>query len=111
MAATMLRSIRRALKAVGLALVVAVPIGAQSREVMIGVFDPLTGPAAQAGVDAEATAELAVEIVNGRHDLDVPRARTEGLPALGGANVRLVMIDHHATVDVLYPLPKWSERK
>ena len=31
-------------------------------------------------------AELAAEIVNGKHDLDLPLARTEGLPGLGGAS-------------------------
>src|SRR5687767_2534819 len=85
--------IRHSLAAVALALVAAVPASAQ-REVVIGVLYPLTGPVAQAGVDAKAAAELAVEIVNGRHDLDLPLARTEGLPALGGAKVRLVIVDH-----------------
>jgi branched-chain amino acid transport system substrate-binding protein len=45
-------------------------------------------------VDARAAAELAVELVNGRHDLDLPLARTEGLPGLGGARIRLVVVDH-----------------
>jgi len=67
---------------------------AQPREVVIGVLYPLSGPTAQAGVDARAAAELAVEIVNGKHDLDLPLARTEGLPGLGGAKVRLVVVDH-----------------
>ena len=39
-------------------------------------------------------AELAAEIVNGKHDLDLPLARTEGLPGLGGAKLRLVVVDH-----------------
>ena len=91
---TLRRFLRRAIAAIVLALVAAVPAAAQSREIVIGVLYPLTGPVAQAGVDAKAAAELAVEIVNGRHDLDVPLARTEGLPALGGAKVRLIMVDH-----------------
>src|SRR5688572_28322611 len=94
MTTTILHALRQAITAVALALIVAVPASAQSREVIIGVLYPLTGPVAQAGVDAKAAAELAVEIVNGRHDLDVPLARTEGLPALGGAKVRLIMVDH-----------------
>ena len=94
MTVTLRRSIRTALTAVMLALVAAVPASAQPREVVIGVLYPLTGPVAQAGVDAKAAAELAVEIVNGRHDLDLPLARTEGLPALGGAKVRLIIVDH-----------------
>lgn len=70
------------------------PAAAQPREVVIGALYPLSGPVAQAGVDARAAAELAVEIVNGKHDLDLPLARTEGLPGLGGIRVRLVTVDH-----------------
>src|SRR6266508_4883620 len=67
---------------------------AQPKEVVIGVLYPLTGPTAQAGIDSKTAAELAVEIVNGKHDLDLPLARTEGLPNLGGAKVRLIVVDH-----------------
>jgi branched-chain amino acid transport system substrate-binding protein len=66
----------------------------QPREVVIGVLYPLSGPTAQAGVDARVAAELAADIVNGRHDLDLPLARGEGLPGLGGAKLRLVVVDH-----------------
>ena len=67
---------------------------AQPKEVVIGVLYPTTGPTAQAGIDSKVAAELAVEIVNGKHDLDLPLARTEGLPNLGGAKARLVVVDH-----------------
>lgn len=67
---------------------------AQGREVVIGVLYPLSGPVAQAGVDAKAAAETAAEIVNTRQDLDLPLARTEGLPGLGGAKLRLIFVDH-----------------
>ena len=67
---------------------------AQAREVVIGVLYPLSGPVAQAGVDAKAAAETAAEIVNTRQDLDLPLARTEGLPGLGGAKLRLIFVDH-----------------
>jgi branched-chain amino acid transport system substrate-binding protein len=67
---------------------------AQGREVVIGVLYPLSGPVAQAGVDAKAAVETAADIVNTRHDLDLPLARTEGLPGVGGAKLRLVIVDH-----------------
>src|SRR5712692_2584094 len=67
---------------------------AQPKEVVIGVLYPTTGPTAQAGIDSKVAAELAVEIVNGKHDLDLPLARTEGLPNLGGAKMRLIVVDH-----------------
>jgi branched-chain amino acid transport system substrate-binding protein len=67
---------------------------AQGREVVVGVLYPLSGPVAQAGVDAKAAVETAADIINTRHDLDLPLARTEGLPGLGGAKLRLVIVDH-----------------
>jgi len=94
------RSIGWAAIAAVLVLSGAVPAAAQPREVVIGVLYPLSGPVAQAGVDAKAAVELAVDIVNGRHDLDLPLARTEGLPGLGGARIRLVMVDHQGKPDL-----------
>jgi branched-chain amino acid transport system substrate-binding protein len=67
---------------------------AQPKEIVIGALYPLSGPVAQAGVDAKAAAELAVEIVNGKFDLDLPLAKSEGLAGLGGAKVRLIVVDH-----------------
>ena len=78
----------------------SLPASAQPKEVVIGVLYPLTGPTAQAGVDSKAAAELAVEIVNGRYDLDLPLAKGQGLPNLGGAKVRLVTVDHQGKPDV-----------
>ena len=96
-----MRGNRNLLRFVTVTLVVAagvlgvLALGAtQPREVVIGVLYPLSGPTAQAGVDARVAAELAAEIVNGKHDLDLPLARTEGLPGLGGAKLRLVVVDH-----------------
>jgi branched-chain amino acid transport system substrate-binding protein len=80
--------------ALALVLAASAPGAAQTREVVIGVLYPLSGPTAQAGVDGRAAAELAAEIVNGRHELELPLARTEGLPRLGGARIRLVVVDH-----------------
>jgi branched-chain amino acid transport system substrate-binding protein len=77
-----------------LAVVTAPAAWAQPKDVVIGVLYPLSGPVAQAGIDSKVATELAVEIVNGRYDLDMPLARTQGLPKLGGAKVRLVMVDH-----------------
>src|SRR6266849_4374114 len=73
---------------------------AQPKEVVIGVLYPTTGPTAQAGIDSKVAAELAVDIVNGKHDLDLPLARTQGLPNLGGAKVRLVTVDHQGKPEV-----------
>ena len=61
--------------------------------VRIGAIYPLSGNIASTGLDCRRGAELAVEIINGKYDLDLPLARTEGLPNLGGAKLELVFAD------------------
>jgi len=69
--------------------------GALAQEtVKIGVIYPLSGPVAQAGKDSLAAVRTAVDVVNNAHDLDMPLARSEGLPNLGGAKIELVVADH-----------------
>ncbi|HUC63092.1 MAG TPA: ABC transporter substrate-binding protein [Alphaproteobacteria bacterium] len=67
---------------------------AQPKDVAIGVLYPFSGPSAQVGVDAKFASETALDIINNRHDLDLPLAKSAGLPGLGGAKVRLVYADH-----------------
>jgi branched-chain amino acid transport system substrate-binding protein len=64
--------------------------------VVIGVIYPLSGASAQIGVDAQKAFETAAELINKNFDFDLPLARGEGLPGLGGAKVRLVFADHQA---------------
>ena len=64
------------------------------KEIAIGAIYPLTGPAAPAGLDAKNGVELAVEIINGKYDLNLPLAKTAGLPAFGGLKVKYVFADH-----------------
>ncbi len=73
---------------------------AQPKDVVIGVTYPLSGPVAQVGIDCVNAVKLAAEIVNGKHDLDLPLARTEGLPGLGGAKLRLVIVDNQGKPEV-----------
>jgi branched-chain amino acid transport system substrate-binding protein len=70
--------------------------GAQASEVVIGVIYPLSGASAQIGVDAQKSFDTAAEVINKNFDFDLPLARGEGLPGLGGAKVRLVFADHQA---------------
>lgn len=69
---------------------------AQTSEVVIGVIYPLSGASAQIGVDAQKAFETAAELINKNYDFDLPLARGEGFPNLGGAKVRLVFVDHQA---------------
>lgn len=67
---------------------------AQISEVVIGVLYPLSGPSAQIGLEARFAFETAVDIINNIHEIDLPLARTVGLPQLGGAKIRLIFVDH-----------------
>ncbi len=67
---------------------------AQTTEVVIGVTYPLSGANAQQGVDAQKAYETALEVINNKHDFDLPLAKDEGLTGLGGAKIRLVYADH-----------------
>jgi branched-chain amino acid transport system substrate-binding protein len=69
---------------------------AQTSEVAIGIIYPLSGASAQIGVDAQKSFETALDIINKDFDFDLPLARGEGLPGLGGAKIRLVFADHQA---------------
>lgn len=67
------------------------------KEIKIGAIYPLTGPAASSGLDGRYGIELAVEIINGKYDLNLPLAREEGLPNLGGAKIQIVWADSQGT--------------
>lgn len=73
---------------------------AADRTVRIGAIYPLTGPAASTGAEMKDAITLAADIVNGKYDLDLPLARTEGLPALGGAKLEVVFGDHQGKPDI-----------
>ena len=70
------------------------------KEVKIGTIFPMTGAAAVTGVDLMNGVKLAVEIVNGEYpDLDLPLAKTKGLPNLGGALLTVVSGDHQGSAE------------
>jgi len=66
---------------------------AAGKTIKIGALYPLTGNLASTGLDNKRGVELAVEIINGKYDLNLPLARTEGLPGLGGARLEVVWAD------------------
>ena len=82
----------------GTALLLAIvadsaPLRAAEREVLIGAVYPMTGALAPTGVDLKRGIDLALEIISGKHDLNLPLARDAGLPRLGGAKVRVIYGD------------------
>lgn len=92
---------RRALLLSGASAAVLTAVGqaaAQSTagDVKIGVIYPFTGSGAQVGVDARFALETAADIINKRHEIDLPLAKDAGLPRLGGAKIQLIYADHQA---------------
>jgi branched-chain amino acid transport system substrate-binding protein len=68
----------------------------QPADVVIGVLYPFSGANGQVGVDAQHAFNTAADIVNNTYDLDLPLAKTAGLPGLGGAKIKLVTADHQS---------------
>jgi branched-chain amino acid transport system substrate-binding protein len=80
-----------------LAAWLALGVGAVAQaqnEVVIGVLYPMSGPVAQVGLDSVAAVRTAADIVNTGANLPLPLAKGGGLPRLGGAKIRLVVVDH-----------------
>jgi len=69
---------------------------AEAADVPIGIIYPFSGANAQQGVDAQKAYEVAAEVINKDYDFDLPLAKGEGLPGLGGAKVRLIFADHQS---------------
>src|ERR1700744_234914 len=69
---------------------------AQGKQIVIGGRFPLSGANAQIGVDAKHAHGTALEITNNKRALDLPLARPEGLPNLGGAKLAMPFADHQS---------------
>jgi branched-chain amino acid transport system substrate-binding protein len=82
------------LAAVAVAVVLAAgPAAAQQKVIKIGALYPLTGNLAATGMDCKRGVDLAVEIINGKYDLNLPFAKLEGIPNLGGAKIEVIYAD------------------
>jgi len=73
---------------------------AQTKEVVIGVLYPMTGPVAQVGIDSVNALKVALDIINNDVNINVPLGKGAGLPNLGGAKVRIVVVDHQGKPDI-----------
>ncbi len=63
-------------------------------DILIGAVYPLTGNAAQVGLDARAAFDTEAAIINDAHDpIPMLLGRGGGLPHLGGAHIRIIMAD------------------
>lgn len=67
------------------------------KEIKIGVLFPLSGGLATTGALLRQGAELAADIANNKWpELDIPMAKWEGIPSLGGAKIKLIVMDHRS---------------
>ena len=66
---------------------------AQQKVVKIGALYPLTGNLAATGMDCKRGVDLAVDIINGKYDLNLPLANQEGIPNLDHAKIEVVYAD------------------
>ena len=76
-----------------LLMVFSNPVPAQQKVIKIGAVYPLTGNIASTGLDCRRGVDLAVDIINGKYDLDLQLAKSAGLPNLGGAKLEIVYAD------------------
>ena len=88
-----LRIFLGALSSLLLILGLTVSAQAQQKVIKIGAVYPLTGNLASTGLDCKRGVDLAVDIINGKYDLDLPLAKSAGLPNLGGAKIEIVYAD------------------
>ncbi len=82
------------------ALIAGATSGQAQQEVKVGVLYALSGPTAQIGIDAVAAVKAAAEIVNEGADLPLALAKGKGLAGLGGAKIKIVVVDHQGKPEV-----------
>jgi branched-chain amino acid transport system substrate-binding protein len=66
---------------------------ARPKEIVFGAPYAMTGADAMAQLQNVQAINVALDIVNNYHDVDLPLARGEGLPNLGGAKMRVIYSD------------------
>ena len=87
--------IRKLFVGVAVAALTIAFTGAQAaEEVRLGLLMPTSGGAAKSGQETLEGVRFAIELINNKFDIDMPFARTEGLPGQGGAKITLFVEDH-----------------
>jgi branched-chain amino acid transport system substrate-binding protein len=80
---------------IALALIVASFSSARAEDIVIGAIYPLTGNAAQIGLDAEAAVSVITDIINTQHaPIPMLLGNGGGLPHLHGAHIKVIFADH-----------------
>lgn len=77
-----------------LALAAQASSQASAEDIVIGAIYPLTGNAAQVGLDAKAAYEVTADIINSTHaPIPMVMGKGGGLDKLGGAKIKLIFAD------------------
>ncbi len=74
--------------------------GFAENEIRIGVIFPLTGPLASTGQGLLEGVKLAADIINNKNNLNMPLAKSAGLPNLKGAKIKIIPGDHQGKPEV-----------
>jgi len=95
-----LRALFAGLAITAVAIFVAGRAEAQN-SVKIGALYPLSGQVAKSGEDTVNAIKLAVDLINKKYPgVDLPFAKTEGLPNLKGAKIELIVADHQGSPEI-----------
>ncbi len=80
---------------IALACIVASVSAAHAEDILIGAIYPLTGNAAQIGLDAEVAVGVISDIINTQHaPIPMLLGQGGGLPHLHGAHIKVIFADH-----------------
>jgi branched-chain amino acid transport system substrate-binding protein len=74
--------------------------GFAENEIRIGVIFPLTGPLASTGQGLLEGVKLAADIINNKNNLNMPLAKSAGLPNLKGAKIKIIAGDHQGKPEI-----------
>lgn len=82
-------------------LAAAIGTATAQESVKVGALYPLSGQVAKSGEDTVNAIRLAVDVINNVHDgIDLPFAKTQGLPNLKGAKIELIVADHQGSPEI-----------
>lgn len=81
-------------------ILVATTVVEAQEVIRIGSIYPLTGPIASSGLRSKHAIETALDVINNQYDMDIPFARTTGIPNLKGAKLEIIWGDSQASPEV-----------
>jgi branched-chain amino acid transport system substrate-binding protein len=92
-----LTTLRLGLGLVAITLLFGAPETRAADDIVIGAIYPMTGNAAPIGADAKSAVDTTLDIINGDHaPIPILMGKGGGLPALGGAKIKVIFADSQA---------------